>query len=146
MSYKTCTKCNESKLISQFPKKKESKDGLHSWCKVCKYTDRLRYKRAKDSKRHAREYYYRNKDRWVFIKANRRARLLKAAPVWLDSEYLWLINEVYELSALRNKLTSIKWEVDHIVPLAGKNVCGLHVPWNLQVITRVENRKKSNIL
>ena len=138
---KTCTKCKEQKVPSDFPKKKEAKDGLHSWCKSCKYEDRLRYKRADNYQQHGRNYYYRNKEKWREIKARRRVRLLQASPV-LDSEYLWMMKEIYELASLRERLTGAKWEVDHIIPLQGKDVCGLHVPWNLQVITQLENRQK----
>ena len=76
--------------------------------------------------------------------AKRRATKLKAMPVWLDEDDLWLIEEIHELAQLRSKYTGIKHVVDHIVPLQGKAVCGLHVPWNMRVITASENSHKGN--
>lgn len=74
----------------------------------------------------------------------RHASKMQARPKWLSQDDLWMIEEAYSLAKLREQMTGIKWHVDHIVPLRGKTVCGLHVPWNLQVITASENCSKRN--
>lgn len=76
----------------------------------------------------------------------RHAIKLKGTPVWLTADHKWMIEQAYELAKLREKVCGGVWHVDHIIPLRGKTVCGLHVPWNLQVITREENCKKHNKL
>jgi hypothetical protein len=75
--------------------------------------------------------------------ASRRARKLKASIDYGELDQL-IIEEAYSLVKLRNKLTGIKWHVDHIIPLRGKDVCGLHVGMNLQVIPAITNILKSN--
>ena len=76
--------------------------------------------------------------------AKRRAVKLLRTPSWLSEYDIWLIEEIYVLAALRTKLTGVVWHVDHIVPLQGGFVSGLHIPINLQVITAKENMYKSN--
>lgn len=68
----------------------------------------------------------------------------KRVPTWLSDEDLWIIEQAYELAALRTKLFGFKWHVDHIIPLNGKKVSGLHVPANIQVIPWIDNLRKSN--
>lgn len=65
-------------------------------------------------------------------------------PTWLSDDDKWLIEQAYELSALRTRLFGFSWHVDHVIPLNGKKVSGLHVPTNLQVIPGVENLRKHN--
>lgn len=59
-----------------------------------------------------------------------------AAMIWIDS--------IYSEARALTKQTGIQYSVDHIVPLRGDNVCGLHVPWNLQIMTKSENCSKGN--
>jgi len=75
--------------------------------------------------------------------ARRRAAKLKATPPWVDHD---TITAVYIEAAKLTLETGIPHDVDHIVPLQGKTVCGLHVPWNLRAIPAHENRRKSNKL
>ncbi len=76
--------------------------------------------------------------------ARRKAAKLKRTPTWLSDLDKWMIDETYLLSALRTELTGVDWHVDHIIPLQGKLVSGLHMPYNLQVITAKENIVKGN--
>lgn len=73
----------------------------------------------------------------------RRLRLQEASPAWVNKAD---IHAIYAEAAKLKRLTGRDYHVDHIVPLKGKNVCGLHVPWNLQVLDAVSNRRKSNNL
>jgi len=78
--------------------------------------------------------------------AKRRAKKLQAMPAWVDADHLWIIEEAHQLARLRSEATGISWDVDHIVPLTNKIVCGLHVYWNMQVIPSVVNYRKHNKL
>jgi hypothetical protein len=67
-------------------------------------------------------------------------RLGQATPKWVDKG---AIEAVYAESWVRNRAGE-NVEVDHIVPISGKLVSGLHVPWNLQIISAALNRWKHN--
>ncbi len=74
----------------------------------------------------------------------RRTAKMPRTPAWLTADDLWVIEQAYELAALRTKLFGFSWHVDHVLPLQGKKVSGLHVPNNLQVIPWNDNVSKSN--
>jgi hypothetical protein len=76
-------------------------------------------------------------------KALYKGRLRKAKPKWANG---FMLQEAYRVARLRSQVTGVEHHVDHIVPLRGSNVSGLHVPWNLRVITRAENMAKRNRL
>lgn len=76
--------------------------------------------------------------------ARYRAAQEKRTPNWLTDDDLWLIEQAYELAALRTKTLGFVWDVDHIVPLRGTLVSGLHTPSNLRVIPASTNRSKRN--
>lgn len=73
--------------------------------------------------------------------AKRRAKLLKATPSWANIDAIQI---EYDLAKWCSDVMGEKYHVDHIVPLQGKIVCGLHVHNNLQVIPASLNLTKSN--
>ena len=87
-------------------------------------------------------FYKANKERYVAARARRRAAQDSATPAWLTAIDKAMIQEMYDVSEARYIQTGIKHHVDHIVPINGKSVAGMHVPWNLQVITAHENLSK----
>lgn len=91
-----------------------------------------------------RKWYKANKPKVIAYDAARRAREVRAMTKWANK---FFIEEIYDLARRRTELKTGscgKWEVDHIVPITSRLVCGLHVEHNLQVIPASQNRIKGN--
>ncbi len=71
---------------------------------------------------------------------------LQAMPKWLSNEQRGEIKAVYAIAAELGRNTGIPHNVDHIIPLQGEHVSGLHVPWNLRAIPARDNQSKHNKL
>lgn len=164
---KLCKHCQVEKPLSEFYKKPTAKDGLFWWCKPChreygkkKYhalATSEEYRQAERAR--IREYHANNPEKvrsWAraYAQANPGRLNAKAkryvltreqrTPQWLTVDDLWLIEQAYDLAVLRTRVLGFPWHVDHVVPLHGRLVSGLHVPHNLQVIPAQTNRSKSN--
>lgn len=75
------------------------------------------------------------------LQRNRRAVKLNRTPAWADRDK---IKNLYIEAALLTESTGIQMHVDHIVPMQGELVSGLHVEYNLRVIPASENQAKFN--
>jgi len=154
MQAKVCTKCGEEKEVVEFPKDRSCKFGVSSRCKGCARSyskiwheenrkERLEYK--KRWRKENREKILEGKKKWRQenpdkrreYNAKHRAMKLQATPPWLCE------NSISELSEIYANCPE-GYHVDHIVPLRGKTVSGLHVPWNLQYLTPEENLSKGS--
>lgn len=135
---KVCSTCKEEKPLSQYhmttrKRKYHSYKVPYSSCKTCRRTYNNYYEKTHEGK----------------IKKRKRAALRdrrnrQATPKWLTKEHKQQIADTYELMRDCRAVTGEDYHVDHIVPLRGENICGLHVPWNLQVLPGYVNITKSN--
>ena len=159
---KICSKCLEEKDYAEFYKNSRTSTGLSSRCKKCqalechnnyvKYGDKWRKrnneynknnrhvfvgirKRYKEKHGEAFMLYHRRHARWYT--PYRKGLKTQATPKWLSEAQIAEIKQIYETCPYG-------YEVDHIIPINGKEVRGLHVPWNLQYLTIGDNRRKSN--
>lgn len=87
-----------------------------------------------------------NKEKCRIQWSARDKRLKQATPKWLSEKQFFEIESFYWLAKLQNQLNDMSYNVDHIIPLHNKSVCGLHVPWNLQILEESANKSKSNKL
>ena len=104
-----------------------------------------RKNREKDLKNHNarnREWNKNNKPAKAALQAKRKSTILQRTPAWDPDAHLIIAK--YQLAAMLTKASGIEHHVDHIIPLQGRKVSGLHVFSNLRVIPGSDNVKKSN--
>jgi len=118
------------------------------------------YKENKETlKENFREYYIKTRDRrrelgklhyeenksfYLAYSKTRKATIKRSCPNSLSEDDYFQIKQIYLKCKEISENTGILHHVDHIVPLNGDAVSGLHVPWNLQILTAEENLRKSN--
>lgn len=118
-----------------------------------------RYRHPEKTREIKKANYYKYRDKHLakrkrYVEKNRasvnalakayKVRKKNRIPVWVDKEHMGLIKEVYKLAQIKTKQFGYTWHVDHIIPLQGELVSGLHVIENLQVIPGADNMKKKN--
>jgi hypothetical protein len=143
-----CYDCETSKTLNNFYKDFSRKNGFSNLCKTCSLDSASDWQRNNKKKVKIRGDKYRknNLDKHCFTQAKRRAKKLNATPSWLTEEQIIEMAEIYSLAKELQWLSEEPLEVDRIIPLQGKDVSGLHVPWNLQILPESMNRSKSNKL
>jgi len=144
------TKSNESRAeyFKQYNHREEVKDRKNEWYVNNRETviNNAATRPAHVLREYRNTWKSNNKTQ---VRADTKARRRKhreATPPWLTRKQKSEIRQLYQIAITMSKTTGEQYVVDHIVPLRGNDVCGLHVPWNLRVITQEENLKKSNKL
>ena len=158
---KYCPTCKTEKETLSFYTNKSKKDGLHSECKMCSKARKQGWlKNNKDKAAvYDKEWQQSNKDKksknyknWQqnnravvnAYNSSIRASKIKRTPLWLTEHDHKVIESKYAMAAWLSGVVDRDYHVDHIIPLRGKNVSGLHVPDNLRIIPAKDNLEKGN--
>ena len=159
MIEKPCSKCGEVKPASAFNRAAANKlHGLQAYCRDCAGAFRRKWnkenaerKNAYQRERYDRETSLKYHKRWrkknpeaAKASINRSAARRREAlvtPAWANEKK---IERIYMLAAWASKFTDEPLQVDHIIPIQNKAVCGLHVENNLQILKKSENIRKKN--
>ena len=129
----------QKKLIAR--RKSERRYRLRHPDKWLAKKKRYRQKHKEKIYAYNREYEKRNRGMTRAIVAKKRMNKRRQTPIFSDHENIMAI---YREADRISKETGIPHHVDHIVPIQGKTVSGLHVSWNLRVIPASDNIRKSN--
>lgn len=105
------------------------------------YAKKYRKENTKRFREYEDKYWRENLSKSRAKSAKRRAQRIQATPIWANENKILAI---YEKCIKLSKETGIEHHIDHIVPLVSKAVCGLHVDYNLQILTASENLRKNN--
>jgi 5-methylcytosine-specific restriction endonuclease McrA len=131
--YRDRNKENISKLKKRHYLKRKS----HILAKQKRYQDANREKYLE----YQRLIYKNNRSEYI---ARARARQSKLGLATLSSVFKDKCNEIYKQCSIQSKVDGIEYQVDHIIPLNHPDICGLHVPWNLQILSKEYNKRKKN--
>jgi len=138
---------NREKEIAQ-----QKRDAIKKKEKGYKKRSELSIERQEKAREVARLSYHRrksdprNKQYRKQVSCVRKQRLKASSPKWLTVEQKSEIMRIYESCRTMTEFHEELYHVDHIEPLIGKTSCGLHVPWNLQILKAEENQTKGNKL
>jgi hypothetical protein len=144
-----CRNLNDKQKYNSEEKKLENSKYYKENKEKCNTASRnYQLKNKEILKEKAKLYVEKNREKIMIQKSSqaieRRTQKITAGAKWLDKDLLKDI--LYKVQEIRNlnKLGKEKYHLDHIIPLKHDLVCGLHVPWNLQILTQYENCYKSN--
>lgn len=159
---KACSKCLQFKSFDEFYATKDTRDKFTNHCRACMRARNAEWNKTNRDRKNERNRKFRKLNpsshresvrQWKeknpsldnLHKAARRLGRLKACPDWVKTEPLASqILSHYQHAQWLTETMGESFQVDHIIPLKSDFVCGLHVPWNLIVLTAEDNRAKSN--